>query len=188
MAQETVADLARRLAQAQRELTEAREQQAATAEVLKVISRPAFDLQVVLGTLAELATRLCEADSAIIWRPQGSMYRLAASYGLSPEFKQHAEQVVLKPDGRSVIGRALTTRRSVHIPDVSLDPEYTHLDLSRSPVRNGIFTQHQARCDSPHADLATLACDTGHVGLGWPAHLRSRPPHSYLVSDRCGPA
>jgi hypothetical protein len=53
--------------------------------------------------------------------------------------------------------------------------------VSRSPA---IFAQHQARCDSPHADLATLACDTGHVGLGWPAHLRSRPPHSYLVSDR----
>ena len=58
------------------------------------------------------------------------MYRLAASYGLSPEFKQHAEQFVLSRTGRSVIGFALTTRRSVHIPESRLT-RYTHLDPAR---------------------------------------------------------
>jgi two-component system, NtrC family, sensor kinase len=99
--------------------------------VLKVISRSTFDLQTVLDTLVELAARLCEADSAIIWRPQGSTYRHAASYGLPPIDKTYTEQLILKPEGKSVVGRVLTTRRTVHIPDAAIDPEYAQVDLQR---------------------------------------------------------
>src|SRR6185312_3976259 len=69
------------------ELRDSLQQQTATSDVLKVISRSTFDLETVLNTLAESATKLCEADGTIVWRPTEGSYRLAASYGLSPQFE-----------------------------------------------------------------------------------------------------
>ena len=90
------ASLANKLAEKTRELDEALQQQAATSEVLRVISRSTFDLQTVLDTLVESAARLCEADAATIGRPHGSEYRHLATYGHSPEMREYAQN---SPDG-----------------------------------------------------------------------------------------
>jgi GAF domain-containing protein len=107
-----------------RDLTVALEQQTATSEVLKVISRSTFDLQPVLETLVENATRLCGADRGSIVRPDGDLYRVAAVYGASPEYKEVLERNPPRAGRGSVMGRVALDRRTVHVEDVLQDPEY----------------------------------------------------------------
>src|ERR1700746_717280 len=114
-----------------RERDEALAQQAATADVLKVISRSAFDLQRLLNTLLESATRLCEADMAVIVRPQGSHVQVLATY----QFPQAAIDVLSSTAvavGRwTLSGRVLSEGRTVHIPDVQTDPEYAFKEAAK---------------------------------------------------------
>jgi GAF domain-containing protein len=125
------AELARENARLALALSEALERQAATADVLKVISRASFDLPTVLKSLVATASRLCDADKGFIFLRDGDLYRMAANHGFSPEFEAYAREHPLAPGRGSVTGRAVLERRTAQITDVLADPEYTVGDYQR---------------------------------------------------------
>jgi GAF domain-containing protein len=178
----STAALAKKLAAKTRELKEAHQREAATADVLKVISRSTFDLQAVLDTLVESAARLCEADMAQILRPTDTGYYVAASYGMSREYIEYHRNLRFAPGRGSVTGRVLREGTAIQIPDVLADPEYslaepqrlagyrTHLGVpllrEGSPIGVILVSKRIVRpFDNKHIELVTSFADQAVIAI-----------------------
>ncbi len=125
----------RALTQAHAQVTESLEQQTATSEVLKVISRSTFDLQPVLDTLIENATRLCDARRGAIMRRDGDSYHGVAFYNASPELIDFIKRHPITPGRHSITARVALERRTIHVADLQADPEYRYALRDVDPIR-----------------------------------------------------
>jgi two-component system, NtrC family, sensor kinase len=133
--QKAIAELQRNLAERTAERDELLQQQTATADVLKVISRSTFDLQTVFETLAESAVRLCSAERGLVFRFDGQLLRFTVGHNVSPEFRDFLEGNPIVPGRNSNSGRAALERRTVHNLDVQNDPEYSYGGSRVDPYR-----------------------------------------------------
>src|SRR5262245_24226755 len=165
------------------ELRESLQQQTATADVLKVISRSTFDLQTVLATLVKSAGQLCQANRASIRLAKDGSYHRVASYGFSPEYREHLEDHANQPGRETLVARVVLEGKAVHIADAQADPETTlanraktvkaHTMLGVPLVREGIsigvlvltrsivqpFTEKQIELATTFADQAVIAIE-----------------------------
>jgi GAF domain-containing protein len=131
------------------ELRESLQQQTATADVLKVISRSTFDLQSVLDTLTDSAARLCDADIAHITRKTEGTHKLATTYGLPPEHVDHFKSVPIEPGRGTVVGRVLVERKTIQIADALADPEFAAGELRNKSGARTILGVPLLREDTP---------------------------------------
>jgi PAS domain S-box-containing protein len=176
------ARLLRALRERTEDLSKSLEQQIATADVLKIISRSSVELETVLDTLVDTVTRLCSADQAFMFRRQDDVYQVVAARGLSAELKEFFLAHPPTADRGSVSDRVASERRAVHIPDVLDDPGYTYLEaqriagfrtvlgipLLREEALIGIFVVNRSHVDpftKQEIELATTFADQAVIAI-----------------------
>ncbi|MBV9530750.1 MAG: GAF domain-containing protein [Bradyrhizobium sp.] len=170
------------LARLTRERDEALQQQRATADVLKVVSRSTVDLKTVLDTLVETVARLCRADQALVFRRRDELYYLAAAYGVSKEARDFMLAHPVPGNRGSLSGRAELERRAVHIPDIMQDPEYTYWEAQKTQGQRtmlgvpllredsiiGVFSINRTRVEpftSKEIELATTFANQAVIAI-----------------------
>jgi len=189
-----------------RDLTESLQQQTATSDVLKIISRSSVDLETVLNTLCETVARLCRAGQVALIRRRDDAHHLVASYGLSAEAKEFFHKYPIARGRGTMSGRGELERRAVHIHDVLQDPEYTfregqkvggyrtmlgipllrgdeligHFNIARRRV--GPFTDKEIELATTFADQAVIAIENARLF----EELRDRQAELRVTFDNMG--
>jgi len=172
----------REVASLTRELRQTRQRNAATADVLKVLSRSSFDLQAMLDSLVKSAALLCDADMAAIVRPRGATYYHAAIYGVDAAVRDTMKDAVIPAGRATVTGRAVADRKTIHITDVAADPDYAlpevqgrahfrtllGVPLLREGTPIGVIVlmrRHSRAFDQSEIELVTTFADQAVIAL-----------------------
>src|SRR5262245_19209797 len=156
-------DLRRKVAELERELGEAHQREAATAELLQVINRPQFALQSVFDAIAESAVRLCEAEFAFVYRFDRELISSAATYGLTPEGVAAWRKEFPRSAGEdTAIGRAILQGAVVQIPDVQADPAYVPVPFAQIVTYRSLMAVPFLRDGRP---IGGIAVGRAHAGL-----------------------
>jgi GAF domain-containing protein len=196
------ARLLNELRQRTTELTEALEQQTATADVLKVISRSQFDLQLVLDNLIQTATSLCGAKRGVIFRRDGDLYRAAAFHNATADFIEFVRSHPIEPGRHTITARVALERQVIHVADLQEDVGYTYALRDTEPIRTELgvpmfrgddligvfilyklkvepFTDKQIELVTTFADQAVIAIENARLLL----ELRERTDQLQAQSE-----
>jgi PAS domain S-box-containing protein len=202
------ARLLKELRQRTDDLSEALQQQTATADVLKVISRSTVELDTVLDTLVETVARLCRADQAYMYGRRDDKYHMLAAHGLTEEAKDFILTHPLAVDRGTISGRVVLQRQAVHVPDIVQDPEFKFregqklagartmlgIPLLREDALIGVllvartrvepFTTKEIELASTFADQAVIAIENARLF----EELRDRQAELRVTFDNMGDA